>query len=418
MPDIDSVVSWLVPALVVLGGSALLVVLIVWATKRARRGRRARAKAETAIAETGAALVELDDAVDELELELGLSGALYGGDPPAALRRARMTAQHTRDDAFAEFRAMQESAALPVLRRRTAQALRLRIGRALTAVADGRAEHRAWIDAHTSAPAQVDAAHRRLASLRERIGDPAALVSELEERADPSEWSDAADDGASAASSLDEAERLLGEARRKARDPSASALDDLAAAERALRRAEQRSRALEERHRIVLQAKQAVAGELEAASAAVRSATGIRAALEPDDAERLGREIETAVAEIASLRREADRRPVHANEEIARLRDRLDRALADARTAQQRLLGARSALPGTLAAARSALARADAAIRPGASLDARVRLDAAREELAKARQTADPVEALDDARRAIRHAEDAKALSDHDRLRA
>ncbi|WP_249934623.1 hypothetical protein [Microbacterium ulmi] len=50
------------------------------------------------------------------------------------------------------------------------------------------------------------------------------------------------------------------------------------------------------------------------------------------------------------------------------------------------------------------------------SADARVRLVSAQRELAIARQAQDPVDALDAARRAIRHAEDAKALADYARL--
>ena len=79
--------------------------------------------------------------------------------------------------------------------------------------------------------------------------------------------------------------------------------------------------------------------------------------------------------------------------------------------------GARTALPGTLAAARAAVAHAEAQItRSRAGADARVRLTAAQRELASARQATDPVEALDAARRAMRNAEDAQALADYDRL--
>ncbi|WP_421074882.1 MULTISPECIES: hypothetical protein [unclassified Microbacterium] len=416
--ELETVLAWVLPALAVFAGAALVVVLTVWIVKRARRGRRARARATTALDGVGTKLVALDDAVDELELELQLSGALYGGDPPPTLRRSRMTAQHTRDDAFGEYRALRESTELPARVRRAARALTARLDRALQAVEAARGEHSAWIASHVTAAEQVASARERLAGVTERMGDPTALLDDLAARADRSEWDDAAGAADDARAALEDARRLLDEAERAAQDPSRSALDDLAAAERRLRTAEQRSRALEERHRIVLQAAQAVRGELDAAAAAIRSATGIRAALEPSDAERLGREIERAADELDRLRAEAERRPVATNEGVARLRDRLDMALADARTAQQRLLGARSALPGTLAAARSALARAETAVGHGASLEARVRLDAARAELAQARQTVDPVEALDDARRAICHAEDAKALADHDRASA
>jgi hypothetical protein len=182
-----------------------------------------------------------------------------------------------------------------------------------------------------------------------------------------------------------------------------------------MRRGHAAARALEEEHRLVTDAAQAVAGELDAARTALRHAEELRASLEPDDAERLGRELREFDASLTALEPRAHRHPTETVTAVARLRDRLDLAVGDARTAQQRLRGARTALPGTLAAARSAVARAEAAAsRAGA--DARVRLSAAQHELAAARSAQDPVAALDTARRALRHAEDAVALADYDRL--
>lgn len=409
--------AWIVPALVVFGSAAVVVVVIVLAVRQIRRGPGARRRAEASRARAGAALVQLDDAIDELQLEVGLSGALYGGGAPASLRRARMTAQHTRDESFATYRGLTDPDAPPAAADRAARELLRRIDRAMQTIGAARREHQAWIDAHVSAADQVAAAEHRLSELRSRMGDPEALLRELERRADRDEWADAVHAAESARGALEEGERRIADARAHAADPSRSALGDLAAAERALRQADAASRALEETHRLVTQAGLAVGDEIASAHAAIRSATGIRAALPPEEADRLGGEIRWASDELARIEPTAARRPVSANEAIARLRERLDAALADARTAQQRLRGARSALPGTLAAARSAVTRAEAAL-PARStgLDARVRLDAARQELADARQMQDPVAALDAARRAIRHAEDAKALADYHRL--
>src|ERR671910_3673111 len=100
------ILGWAVPALVVFGVTALTIAVLAWAIRRARRSPRARAAADRVRVRAGAALVRLDDAVDELDLEVGLSGALYGGGAPAALRRARLTPQHVRDAAFEEYRAI------------------------------------------------------------------------------------------------------------------------------------------------------------------------------------------------------------------------------------------------------------------------------------------------------------------------
>src|SRR6478609_6629320 len=110
--------SWVIPALVVFGVAAVAAASIAWAIRAARRSPRARAQADEVRGRAGVVLVRLDDAVDELDLEVGLSGALYGGGSPASLRRARLTAQHVRDDSFEEYRAISEPDAVPVEIRR------------------------------------------------------------------------------------------------------------------------------------------------------------------------------------------------------------------------------------------------------------------------------------------------------------
>lgn len=147
----------------------------------------------------------------------------------------------------------------------------------------------------------------------------------------------------------------------------------------------------------------------------LRQASVTREHLEPVDADRLGEELRANESALTQIETDAARRPTRAVHAIARLRGRLDLALGDARTAQQRLRGARTALPGTLAAARGAIAQAEASVAHSrAGADARSRLLSAQRELAQSRQAQDPVAALDSARRAIRDAEDAKALADFD----
>jgi chromosome segregation ATPase len=418
MPEvIAAILGWLIPAVVVFGATAIAVSAIVWAVRRSRRSPKARAAAEAVRGAAGASLVRLDDAVDDLELEVGLSGALYGGGAPASLRRARMTAQHVRDDAFVEYRAISGPDVAPAEIRRVAARIASRTDAASATISRARAEHADWVAQNVSAADQIAAAGARLDALRESMGDPAALVADLSGRFDEDEWRDAAHAASAAMSEADDAARLLTTAGAAASDPSRSALPDLAAAERSLRQAQADARTLEETHRLVTQAAQALPSEFDAARAALRHALTIREQLEPVDAERLAGEVRSIQSALSSLEPDATRRPTRTVDAIARLRDRLDLALGDARTAQQRLRGARTALPGTLAAARGAVAHAEAAAahaRSGA--DARVRLAAAQDELAAARRTQDPIEALDAARRAMRHAEDAKALADYDRL--
>ncbi|WEK13221.1 MAG: hypothetical protein P0Y48_12280 [Candidatus Microbacterium phytovorans] len=407
------IARWGIPAAVVFGATALAVVLATWLIRRSRRSPRARAAADAQRADTGVALVALDDAVEELDLEVALSGALYDGGAPASLRRALLLARHTRDDAFALLRGL-EPDAHPTEIARVARLLRGRIDAAAAQIAAARSEHSAWMGAHRSAASQVEDARARLDAFRAELGDPEALLSDLGGRVDASEIDAAKRAAADATRLLAEAESRLTDAAERAADPTRSALPVLAAAERLLRQAQESARILEEQHRLVTDAERAVDDEVEAAREALRQAERVRADLEPEEADRLGTAIREVTAAIDAVEPEARRRPTHAVTMIARARDRLDLALGDARTAQQRLRGARTALPGTLAAARAAVARAETAA-SHANADARVRLSSAQAELAAARSAQDPVTALDGARRALRHAEDAIALADYDR---
>ncbi|WP_438354743.1 hypothetical protein [Microbacterium sp. CJ88] len=411
-----SALGWVVPALVVFGLAAIAAVAGVWALRRARRSPKARAAAEAERARAGGVLVALDDAIEEIDLEVGLSGALYGGGAPASLRRARMTAQHARDESFDDYRSIAaEADLLPDEIARGARRIVARAEQARAIIDRARAEHASWVSDNVSAAQQVAAAERRLADLRASMGDPEALVRELSGRFAAEEWQEAQTAARSAIADADTAERLLAQASVHAADPTRTALPELADAERALRRAYAEARTLEERHRLVTQAALAVPGELEVVRTAVRQAGAARSALEPDAADRLAAAMREADDAIDAVAPDAARRPTAAIAAIARIRDRLDLALGDARTAQQRLRGARTALPGTLAAARNAVALAETVVaQSGVGVDARVRLGAAQADLAAARQAQDPVEALDAARRAMRHAEDAQALAAYD----
>lgn len=413
---VGEILRWLIPALVVFGVAALAVLALSLIVRARRRSPRARAAAESARTEAGAALVRLDDAVGELDLDLGLSGALYGGNAPASLRRARMVAQHVRADAFEDFRALSDDTALiPAETQRRAQAVSTHVAEAMAAIARARTDHDRWMAENSSAGAQIDSARTRLDRLREQTGDPDALIRELSARFDESQWADAAAAAAAAKADIAEAQQLLDRAADAADDPSRSALDDLALAERRIRRAQEATLRLEEVHRLVVQAAQALPDELTSMRGAIRQALTTREEVEPDAAARLGEAVRQVEASLTGLEPGSARTPREAIVQIARLRDRLDLALGDARSAQQRLQGARAALPPTIAAARDAVSRAAASI-GDAGADARVRLASAQDELATARQVTDPVEALDAARRAMRHAEDAQALADYDRL--
>jgi len=408
--------AWFVPALVVFGVTAIAIAVIVWAVRAARRGPRARAATAAAQDRAGVALVALDDAVGELDLEVGLSGALYGGEAAAVLRRARMSAQHSRDDAFDRFRQVLDETQPPPVRRQVAERITTDAERALAAVQKARAAHSQWVARHVDTRAQLAASRDRLDALEAAQPGGTVFLAELSERFDESEWADAAHSRRRADTALVRAREAIDAAAADAGDPTRSLLPRLADAEHALRAAEDDQRRIEDEYRRVTQASAGAPGEIAAARAELQSAVGMRDALTPAAGDRLAASVRDATQRVDELAAIAARRPTAAIDGIARVRDRLDLALGDARSSQQRLRGARAALPGTLAAARNAIAHATASVQqPGAGAEARVRLAAANDALADARRVDDPVAALDAARRALRHADDAKALADHAR---
>lgn len=413
MDDIaGSVMTWLVPAAIAVGAGLLVIAAVVWGVRRSRRSPRARAAAEQARVAAGEALVRLDDAVAELDLEVGLSGALQGGGAPVSLRRARLTGQHARDDSFDEYLRVGAPGVSPADIRRSSLRIEKRADEALRTISNARADHGAWVKAHVSAASQVAAAQEHLARLRASMGDPAALVAELSSRFAEDEWRDASRAAHAAVAEADEAAGLLARAAERAGDPS-RALVELAAAERCLRQAEADAQILEESHRLVMQAAQAVAGEIDAARTALRQASVVRDHLDGAVAERLSGELDAFDRELDEIATDASHRPSRTVDRIARLRERLDLALGDTRTAQQHMRGSRTALPGTIAAARSAIARAEASVvHAGAGADARARLISSQRELAAARQAQDPLAALEAARRALRDADEARSLAD------
>ena len=406
------------PPLVVFGVAAIAIAVIVWAVRAARRSPRRGPPRTPSARQAGVALVRLDDAVDELDLEVGLSGALYGGGAPASLRRARLTAQHVRDAAFEEYRAISDPATSPDEIRR------------VSARIERRSDRRARDDRARPVPSTPPGCRRT--SRRRRRSPPRASASRRCARSmgDPGGARRRAlvalRRGGVArmpraprrlrSPSADEAERLLDARRRPAADPTRT---------RARRPREGRARAASRRGRRAHARGDASARDAGRAGGARRVRRGAHRAApgrrrpasssSPPTRARLGGELRAIEARADALETDAARRPTRTIDRIARLRDRLDLALGDARTAQQRLRGARTALPGTLAAARDAIAQAEASVAHArAGADARSRLVSAQRELAAARQAPDPVAALDAARRAMRDAEDAKALADYD----
>lgn len=125
--------------------------------------------------------------------------------------------------------------------------------------------------------------------------------------------------------------------------------------------------------------------------------------------------VESVLSSIAQQSGPAD--PVKSLDLIGEAVAELDLALATARNQKQRLEHARTALTGTLVSAKSQISAArDYIGNKGGGADARTRLAEAERQLMLAEAEADPVEALDTARRAVTHARDADALARYDTM--
>jgi len=128
--------------------------------------------------------------------------------------------------------------------------------------------------------------------------------------------------------------------------------------------------------------------------------------------------LETVLASVTSQKKPSD--PISSLDSLNAAITSLDTALATARNQTQRLAHARLALAGTLVSARSQITATKGFIAAGGrhvGADARTRLSEAERELADAEVEADPVTALDAARRAVTNARDADALARYDAMR-
>jgi len=393
-------VSWAVPTALALVGALLATIVIVMLVRSRRRSPRAHAAADAARVAAADALLRLDDAATDLDIAFEASEALADGDSTNALRRSRAAALRARDRGFTEVAALSVSSAIPARRRGAAEALRAQFETQLESIARTRTDLARWTRTHGTAADRVAAARARRDDAVRTAGDPAPLLATLRERFAEDDWVNAADAAAAAHAALAEADAALDAAEATA-DPDET--DRLVhGATDAVRRAARHLRAVEDAHRIALQAADNAAAELVAAreelAAGIEVAEARPAECTPDAAARL----RAAMRDLDATADEAHRRPHTTIETVARVRELRDEVLGDAPGPRRRLEAARAALPGTLACARAALAAAEA--RDDRSIDARLRRDSARRELAAARAATDAGVALANARTAWRAA--------------
>lgn len=390
---------WALPASIALLAALLVAGVVVIVVRARRRSPRAAAAAMDARSAAEAMLLRLDDAATELDAAFEAADAL-GDDGATDLRRSRAAVLRGRDRGFTEVAALAVSPRLPAQRRTDALRLRDDLERRLAAAGDTRDRLTEWIRAHGSVTARVLAARTRRADIARTSGDPARLVAESRARFDDTEWADADRADREARAALARADAALDAADAAIDDPGAADARVLEASI-ALRRAARLLRAVEDGHRIVLQASENAGAEVSTARAEIVTALELAESravgVAPDATDRL----RTAATELHAAAEALPGRPRAAIETVARAREVRDEAVGDALAPRRRLEAARAALPGTLACARSAVAAAEA-FADAPPIEERLRLDAARRELAAARATHDAVQALSSARAAWR----------------
>jgi hypothetical protein len=423
MPDL----AWAVPTVIALASAALVVAVVVVAVRIGRRSPRARAAAGQAVSGAAAALLALDDDVDDLDVAFEAADALDADDVPTELRRARTTAHRARDRGFDDLLALEADTGVAARRRDQARRVHEALDAQRTQLSAVRTRLAQWKVEHRSPAGLLAAARRRRDHLVATSGDPEPLVDALRARFDEHDWSEAAVAAGRARSALVDADDAL---RRAEVDADG---DHLLRATTALRLAARHLRTVEDGHRIALQAAGNAGTEVAAARAEIGEAIDVAIsrsdACRPGAAERL----RAAAVDLDDAAEDASRRPREAVATVARVREERDLLLGDAVSMRRRLEAARAALPGTLACARAALsaaetsaetaatsarstagpaidthataerrdeARVDAAPDDADRIAQRLRVERARRHLAEARAATDAAQALTAARAA------------------
>lgn len=412
---------WWLPSLIVFGTAGLAV----FAGARVASARRRRVGAGTADAiqaleqQAGAALVRTDDRVHSAEQEVDFAAAEFGD---AEAKDFALAIASGREQLREAFRLHQQLAdAVPdsdSQRRRWTQ----RILELCAAVNRSIDEHTGQLDdrraRERNAPNRVEEIREGITGTELRLAEADTTLERLTSQFARATFAGVTDAPSRARDALAHARAALAQAelRLAGRQPAVGDLDTAS------------GHLIDARH--ALDSVSRTAARLDAAGAELGSAISrAREAVDEARRHRDTAELPEAVSEIsagidivmAALDRATE--PSQPADPLARLdalreaESRLDAALSDARSRQQRVDAAREALRGALFSARSHLDVASAFIadhRGRVGPDARTRLVEAERQLALAEAADDPVEALDIARRVSRLAQDADALARFD----
>jgi DNA repair exonuclease SbcCD ATPase subunit len=388
---------------------------MVLLARRNRGGGSAADPVRAVELEADSALLKLDDAVAASAAELEFAAAQFGPDRAQPFADAVTHARRDLAEAF-RLKSRLEDATPDAERKRSEWNRRILslTERSLTTLEAHEREFSALRAAEASAPERIRRAHLQLEELQARATERTRALDDLVPRHDEAAMSPARSAVQAAGDEFARAARSLAAAEAGLTGPVTAVGDAITEAERSLQRAGSLLAEAADAERNLHRAQE----ELDRATAAARrqleEARARRsAAPDADTADGITRTVAEVEEVLARQAAPAARRdPVHAIDELQLILGRLDTALATARNQEQRLRSAREALEGALFSARSQIAAARGAMGGrSAGAGARARLAEAERELELALHAADPVEALDAARRAATHARDADALA-------
>lgn len=411
MPDPVTSIA-LVVGVVLVAFAGLTVLGVVLISRRARRDAKAPAPGRT---DAGVALVRADTALREGIDELGYAVAQFGEDRTREFKAALDTARADLDKAF-RFQQRLDDVEEDSDRQRREWTLKIKAlaTRVSTTVSAEAARFETLRRSEADAPETITLLRRNLAAAQDRRAKSAATFAELKKTYTDETIAvvagnlDAADAAlAKAGEAVDAAEKGL------AANSVNAVTEQLAASEAGIREAAQLLDAIDRRRDELAKAVAGIRDIDAEEKAALEAARALRdAPPDPDSGAAVNAAIAELEEELVLVAKKGKRDPVADLDRLVDASDRLDIAVAAARNQQRRLEGARSALAGALVSARTQLAAVSDYIGShGGSAGALTRLAEGQRELLLAENEADPVAALDAARRAQTHARDADALA-------
>jgi hypothetical protein len=414
---------WWLPSVIVLAVVVGVIVLLVAASRRKARSLRAAERAEVAErARTAAiALVRADDLVEEASDELGFAIAQFGERATADFAAALEVSKRQLRDAFALKQKLDD--AVPDTEAETRQWTEQITRLADEATARLTAQTRQFDTkrgAEQNAPLQIEQLRRRLDRATDRLAGGAATLKRLATTYSAAALASISGNVDRARTAIDAGRRAIDTAAaRLAEDTNEPVGEHVSAAEQALFTATTLLDAIETGEDHLHVGFASLGASLGTAEEELAEARALRDRHEESETSAgLNRVIAAADAVVAELRRPG--RVSDPSADLARLRealDGLDVTRSEARNRQLRLENAREAYVGARLAARSQISITRdfiTANRGRVGADARTRLAEAERQLALAEAEADPVTALDGARRAMTHATDADALARYD----